>query len=115
VIAALSPALSWLVVGVVAGFAVAVYLLASAWLDRQEYDLPPMFTYTEPANPRLRVFGGIYDAEARGDFHDPVRDHEWCADCNARLRRAFNRLGDLDLGPRDADMLMAAIRRELES
>jgi hypothetical protein len=72
------------------------------------------FTFTLPA-PWVHVRPGIYDWQAREDFHDPIRDHAWCDDCNARLRRVFNRLGDLDLGPRDADVLMAAIRRELDS
>jgi hypothetical protein len=80
------------------------------WVDVHPEDAPP-----SGGLPPVRLYGGIYDAEAHGDFHDPIRDHEWCDDCNARLRRAFNRLGDLDLGPRDADMLMAAIRRELDS
>jgi len=62
----------------------------------------------------VRVYGGIYDHETRGDFdHDPIRDHERCEGCNALLRRALNRLADRDLGPRDADRLMAAIREEL--
>ena len=66
-IAALSPLLSWLVVGVVAGFAVTVYLLASARLDRAERDLES-WTFTEPEDGHVRLIGGIYDHEIRGDF-----------------------------------------------
>lgn len=46
--------------------------------------------------------------------HDPVVDHGRCPTCNALLRRAFVRLADRLMGPRDADELMAAIREELE-
>jgi len=46
--------------------------------------------------------------------HDPTIDHGRCDVCNALLRRAFVRLADRDLGPRDVDTLMAAIREELE-
>jgi len=47
--------------------------------------------------------------------HDPVVDHCHCDVCNALLRRAFVRLADRIMGPRDADALMAAIREELAS
>ncbi len=42
--------------------------------------------------------------------HDPTLDHADCDVCNALLRRAFVRLADRVMGPRDADDLMAAIR-----
>jgi hypothetical protein len=66
-VTALSPALSWLVFGAVVGFAVAVYLLASAWLDRQD-PTPKTWTSTNPEDAHIRIIGGVYDAEARGDF-----------------------------------------------
>jgi len=47
--------------------------------------------------------------------HDPTIDHDRCETCNALLRRAFVRLADRIMGPRDADELMAAIREELDS
>ena len=47
--------------------------------------------------------------------HDPTVDHGRCETCNALLRRAFVRLADRIMGPRDADTLMAAIREELAS
>jgi hypothetical protein len=80
-------------------------------------NIPPGVDPPSPVDPTtwVRVPPSVYDWQTREDFHDPIRDHAWCDDCNARLRRAFNRLGDLDLGPRDADVLMAAIRRELDS
>jgi hypothetical protein len=39
--------------------------------------------------------------------------HDVCATCNALLRRAFVKLADRIMGPRDADEFMAAIREEL--
>ena len=45
--------------------------------------------------------------------HDPTLDHGICETCNALLRRAFVRLADRLMGPRDVDELMAAIRAEL--
>jgi hypothetical protein len=47
---------------------------------------------------------------AHSDDHDPVTDHAECFECNARLRRAFNHLADMDLGPRDVDTLMTRLR-----
>lgn len=47
--------------------------------------------------------------------HDPTIDHGRCETCNALLRRAFVRLADRVMGPRDADELMTAIREELDS
>ena len=46
--------------------------------------------------------------------HDPTLTHETCPTCNALLRRAFVKLADRIMGPRDADELMAAIREELK-
>jgi hypothetical protein len=108
---ALSPGASWLLIG---GWLLAVVLIVLFFMGASLVSGAVMgMQATEP--PIVHLYGGIYDHEVRGDFHDPVRDHEWCPDCNARLRRAFNDLADLDLGPRDADALMAAIHRELES
>jgi hypothetical protein len=115
---ALSPLLSWLLVLVVLFIAVVVYAAvvaggrADEWAERM---------YFQPeATPVIHIIGGIYDHEAHGDFnwsldHDPTVDFDRCEVCNALLRRAFNRLADRDLGPRDAATLMAAIREELES
>jgi len=47
--------------------------------------------------------------------HDPTLMHDVCDTCNALLRRAFVRLADRIMGPRDVDELMAAIREELTS
>jgi hypothetical protein len=47
--------------------------------------------------------------------HDPTLDHGHCDTCNALLRRAFVKLADRLMGPRDADALMNAIRQELAS
>jgi len=111
VIPALSPVLSWFLVLVVLFSAVVVYAAVIAGGRADEWAERTWAIHDTP----LRVYGGVYDYEARGDFHDPIRDHEWCDDCNARLRQAFNRLADLDLGPRDADALMARIREVLDS
>ena len=43
---------------------------------------------------------------------DPIATWDECFVCAEALRRAFNRLADLDLGPKDVETLMAAIRRE---
>jgi hypothetical protein len=101
---------AWVYVAVVGGRRYRRIVDVLPHVDVRPEDAPPM-----GGLPPVRLYGGIYDWQAREDFHDPIRDHAWCDDCNARLRRVFNRLGDLDLGPRDADALMAAIRRELES
>jgi hypothetical protein len=44
--------------------------------------------------------------------HDPTIDHAECFVCAEALRRAFNRLADLDLGPKDVETLMRTIREE---
>jgi hypothetical protein len=113
-----TPVESWLLFGACIAVGAWVYVAVAGGrryrrIEQQArgYDWPTML-YPEPP---VRLYGGVYDWQAREDFHDPIRDHAWCDDCNARLRRAFNRLGDLDLGPRDVDVLMAAIRRELDS
>jgi hypothetical protein len=122
-IAALSPLLSWAVIGVVLFISVGVYAAvvaggrADEWAERtwqvRERESFDGVRLIAPGT-YVRIYGGVYDYEASGDFHDPVRDHEWCDDCNARLRRAFNQLADHDLGPRDADDLMGTIRRTLD-
>ncbi len=120
---ALSPGLSWLLFG---GWLLAVVLIvaffmgASRVTDRvmgpwgvRDAD-PPTWTFTEPADPHIRIVGGPYDHEAHGDFdHDPLTDG--CEVCASRRRRAFNRLADRPGSPRDADELTAAIREELDS
>jgi hypothetical protein len=119
----MSPALSWVLVLGVLFIAIVVYAAivaggrADEWADGLWHArMAPVDRFRPELDaPHIRVLPGVYDHEARGDFHDPIRDHEWCDDCNARLRRAFNRLGDLDLGPRDADVLMARIREVLDS
>jgi hypothetical protein len=121
---ALSPLLSWLVVLVVLFIAVVVFAAvvaggrADEWADGLWHArMAPVDRFRPELDaPVIHIFGGIYDHETHGDFdHDPIRDHDRCEGCNALLRRAFNRLADYDLGPRDADTLMAAIRRELDS
>jgi len=42
--------------------------------------------------------------------HDPVAMHAECEVCNAILRRKFNELADIPLGPKDVDALMAKLR-----
>jgi hypothetical protein len=89
-------------------------------------ETPRPWPYLEPwEEPRVRL--GPYDHEAHGDFdevvryqfygwtfdHDPTIDYDRCEACNAALRRAFNKLADHELGPRDADTLMLTIRRVL--
>jgi len=44
------------------------------------------------------------------DSHDPTLMHADCETCNAALRIVFNKLADLNLGPRDADTLVERIR-----
>jgi hypothetical protein len=44
---------------------------------------------------------------------DPILTWDECVICAESLRRALNKLADLDLGPKDVETLMAAIRREL--
>ena len=128
-IAALTPLASWAVFLVCVAVGVVVYVVVAGrrrWRDMVESvdfmnpRMAPVDRFRPELDAPVRIFGGIYDHETRGDFrwsldHDPTIDHDRCEVCNARLRRAFNRLADYDLGPRDADMLMAAIRRELES
>ena len=55
-----------------------------------------------------------YPRDSHTVDHDPTLDHGHCETCNALLRRAFVRLADRIMGPRDADELMTAIREELE-
>ena len=135
---ALSPLLSWFVVGMVLFITVVGYAAlvaggrADEWAEREwrarmgTIDvLPTVNVRPEDAPPSadfpiVRIFGGIYDHEASGDFnwsldHDPTIDYDRCEACNTALRRAFNQLADRDLGPRDADVLMAAIRRVLDA
>jgi len=73
---ALSPGLSWLIFGsliALVGF-IYVYLVGSDWLDRSERELNrlakanPSRTFVEPEDAHIRIVGGIYDAEVRGDF-----------------------------------------------
>ena len=140
----MSPALSWARFLVCVAVGMAVYLVvAGGRRYRRMIEMPQRWApqcdhesqyvdghwrclrcgahgCVDPCDAHVRVIGGIYDHEARGDFdgrwtfdHDPLTDHE-CEVCNARLRRAFNRLAGLRGSPRDADELMAAIREELE-
>lgn len=44
------------------------------------------------------------------DDHDPILMWEQCPSCNIGLRLAFNKLADLNLGPRDAGALIERIR-----
>ena len=124
-IAALSPLLSWVVVGMVLFISVAVYAAVVAggraddWAEQFFAD-DRQRAKADSVIPIVRVFGGVYDHEARGDFdwtldHDPTIDHGRCEVCNALLRRALVRLADRPMSPRDADELMVAIREELES
>jgi hypothetical protein len=101
---------------------------------RELREVPAPRPFLEPwEEPRVRL--GPYDHEALGDFnepfvhsfegvdkffgqpwtfdHDPTLDYDRCEACNAALRRAFNKLADHELGPRDADVLMETIRRVL--
>lgn len=43
--------------------------------------------------------------------HEPVIDHDRCDRCNTLLRKAFNQMADMDLGPKDASTLVNQIRR----
>jgi hypothetical protein len=137
-LAALTLVESWLLFGACIAVGVTVYVVVAGgrryraidaewhrirWERRNGGGLIsfPPGTSLQEVESFVRVFGGIYDHEARGDFdrpwtfdHDPTVDFDRCEVCNALLRRAFNRLADRDLGPRDADTLMAAIREELE-
>lgn len=72
---ALSPGFSWLVVvGLLVFVAVVyVYLVGRDWLDRTEREFdrnrrPMTQTWTDPAEPHIRIIGGVYDGVARGDF-----------------------------------------------
>jgi hypothetical protein len=124
-IAALSPVESWVawfLVAVCVGGLVYIVVFGGRRYRRIVNDHPwppgkPIYVADGFEHVSLvRVLPSVYDHEARGDFdHDPIRDYEWCDDCNAALRRAFNRLADRVMGPRDADALMAAIYEELES
>ena len=42
--------------------------------------------------------------------HDPTLDWEWCAVCASALSRSFTKLADLDLGPKDAGVLVDRIK-----
>jgi hypothetical protein len=118
----MTPLASWLLFLVCIAVGVTVYVVVAGGgryrrIERQALgDERPLVRVA----PILRVFGGVYDHEARGDFdrpltfdHDPLTDD--CEVCSGRRRRAFNRIADRPGSPRDADELMAAIREELES
>jgi hypothetical protein len=115
-----TPLESWVLFGACIALGAWVYVAVAGGrryrrMERQalDHDWPTMLY---PLGPPIRISGGIYDAEARGDFdHDPIRDHDHCEACNAMLRRALIRVGDRHLGPRSADDLVAAIREELDS
>jgi hypothetical protein len=116
----MSPALSWVLFGacIVVGLVVYVVVAGGRRYRRMEQQwCDETFTSTDVEDAHVRIFGGPYDHEARGDFawtfdHDPLTDG--CEVCAGRRRRAFNRLADRPGTPRDADELMAAIREELE-
>jgi len=124
----MTPLASWLLFGacILVGLVVYVVVAGGRRYRGMIEMLPPVNVRPEDAPPSadfppIHIFGGIYDHEARRDFdgrwtfdHDPLIDHE-CEVCDARLRQAFNRLGDRSGTPRDADELMAAIREELET
>lgn len=88
--AALSPGLSWLILG---GWLLAVVLIVAFFMganrasreydegvdflnpqrapvDRYRVELDASLTLTsaEPRDPKLRIFGGVYDHQDRGDF-----------------------------------------------
>jgi len=118
-LAALTPVESWMLFGACIAVGAWVYVAVVGGgryrrMERQALgDERPLVRVA----PTIRIFGGIYDHEARGDFdwtfdHDPLTDD--CEVCRGRRRRAFNRLADRPGSPRDADELMAAIREELE-
>ena len=67
--AALSPGLSWLVFG---GWLLAVVLIVAFLMGatRRGRDFDETWTFTDPVDPQLRIFGGVYDQEAHGDFDD---------------------------------------------
>jgi hypothetical protein len=118
----MTPLASWALFLACLAVGVLVYVVVAGGrrYQRMERDaLEPMapgfLRYDETWKPLgLRVWPGPYDWQARGDFHDPIRDHEWCDGCAALLRGALNRIGDRHMGPRSADDLVAAIREELE-
>ena len=64
---ALSAGLSWLIAG---GWLLAVVLVVAFFMGatRRGREYEESWTFTEPADPHLRIFGGMYDHEARGDF-----------------------------------------------
>ena len=108
--AALTPLTSWLLFG---GWLLAVALILLFFMGASRASDP---WFDQDADPIVvRLYSGVYDASARGDFdHDPIRDHEWCDGCATLLRHALNRISDRHMGPRSADDLVAAIREELE-
>jgi hypothetical protein len=46
----------------------------------------------------------------RCDHADPITTWDECAVCSEAMRRALNKMADLDLGPRDAEVLLQTIR-----
>jgi hypothetical protein len=117
----MSPALSWaaFLVCIAIGAVVYVVVAGGGRYRRMERDALWHAGWDDPKRsaPSLRVYGGVYDLEARGDFdwtfdHDPLTDD--CKVCSGRRRRAFNRLADRPGSPRDADELMAALLEELD-
>lgn len=73
IIAALSPVESWVLFGACVAFGVVVYLAIAVGLERRDAWIGELMrsanrTWTDPADPQLRIFGGIYDHEGRGDF-----------------------------------------------
>jgi hypothetical protein len=113
----MSPGQSWavFVACIAVGVLVYVTIVGGRRYRRMEREALTFTPWVESFPPPLRVWPGVYDWQARGDFdHDPIRDHEWCDGCAALLRGALNRIGDRHGGPRSADDLVAAIREELE-
>lgn len=132
----MSPLASWLLFGACIAVGLTVYVVVAGgrryrrafesegirWERRNGGGIvhfPPGASAQE-VESFIRVFGGVYDHEAHGDFdhpltfdHDPLTDD--CEVCAGRRRRAFNQLADRPGVPRDADELMAALREELES
>jgi len=67
----MSPALSWVLFLVCVAVGVTVYVVVAGGrryrrMEQQWRD--ETCTFTEPADAHIRVIGGIYDHERRGDF-----------------------------------------------
>lgn len=71
---AFSPGVSWLIFGAVIAAAIGIYFAVSAWIDRRDAWIGDLIrsahseTWIDPRDAHLRITGGVYDWEKRGEL-----------------------------------------------